>query len=204
MNGDHRPLFIGLTGSLGSGKSSVARIILAFHKNVELYSIGQKIKSIVFELDLSYRRDVLQDTGDFFRKHDPLVWVKYLSKQIKRNSKSLGAIIDDIRWKEEGEFFKAQGFVLVRVEADDALRRERIQARDKSLVNDGDWERWNSHRTEEDARSMPVDYEIRNNGSMDELIIQTESLVNQIDQRRKSRNLQQYIEPHGQNKGDIS
>jgi dephospho-CoA kinase len=152
---------------MGTGKTTVAKQILVRHKNSELYSIGQKIKNLIIELELPYRRDILQETGDFFRKFDPYVWVKFLVKQIKASESAV--IIDDIRWREECDYLKSQGFIILRITASEQLRKERIEKRDNIKITSEVWKQWNNHKTEIEAKTMPVDYELANEGSLEEL-----------------------------------
>ncbi|MFW9930486.1 MAG: AAA family ATPase [Candidatus Thorarchaeota archaeon] len=184
------PPLIGITGQMGSGKTTIAKLILSLAGNFELFSIGQKIKNIVFELDLPYKREILQETGDFFRIFDPLVWVKYLINHIEKQNAS-HVIIDDIRYKEECVFLKKRGFIIIRVVSKDQNRRERIKLRDKAEISDSNWNEWNQHKNEKDTTIMNVDHEIINNGSIDDLVKEIEVLFKSLS--KKSRNLKDFI-----------
>lgn len=186
----NQPLRIGITGRMGSGKTTIGKIILNLRKNTEIYSIGQKIKQIVFELDLPFERSVLQNTGDFFRTYDNLVWVKYVSRQIKKEKK-FGAIVDDIRYKVEGEFLRKQGFIIVRAITSEKLRRNRISEREKMLISDSNWENWNNHKNELETDTMEADFEIINDGDFKKLSDEVLKFINSID--KKSRSLYDFI-----------
>ena len=60
---------------MGSGKTTVAEFLKNEYQ-FEIVRISGKLKEIVRELELPYTRDVLQQTGDFFRQFDQLVWIR--------------------------------------------------------------------------------------------------------------------------------
>ena len=179
-----KPIIL-VEGTIGVGKTTIAKQMLALRGNAELYSIGQKIKDIVFELDLPYKRDVLQNTGDFFRTYDDLVWINYLMKHINKQ-KNVGAIIDDIRYSVESEYLKSKGFIIVRAKSEESLRKERISSRDKISFSDENWIDWNTHKNEHDTYSMEADYEIPNNGSIEDLTKEIIKFFNSIEKRSRS------------------
>ncbi|MHA1990052.1 MAG: AAA family ATPase [Candidatus Hodarchaeales archaeon] len=176
---------IGITGRMGSGKTTIAKQMIALKGNAELYSIGQKIKNITFELDLPFKRDVLQNTGDFFRSFDQLVWINYLMKHIEKQ-KNLGAIIDDIRYSVEGEYLRSNNFILVRAVSSSENRRKRISERDRIEISEDDWQNWNNHQNESETTSMKVDYEIVNTGNIEDLTNEIIKFFNFIERKTKS------------------
>ena len=179
-------VLIGITGPMGAGKTTVAKQILLYNSNMELYSISKKIKTIISELNLPYRRDVLQETGDFFRKYDSLIWVTYLLRQINLNQPNIGAVIDDIRYTEECSYLRKQKFFIIRVIASDNLRRERIAKRDTIDIDDDTWIAWNQHSTEKETLTMPVDLEITNNGSLEDISQEVQRLLKNFKYRSQS------------------
>lgn len=170
---------------MGSGKTTIAKQIIALKGNSELYSIGQKIKHITFELDLPFKRDVLQNTGDFFRSYDNLVWIKYLMKHIEKQ-KNLGAIIDDIRYDVEGKYLKSKNFYIIRAVSSSEKRRARISDRDRINITEDDWQNWNNHQNESETTTMKVDYEIVNNGNIEDLTTEIIKFFNFIERKTKS------------------
>ena len=179
-------LLIGITGPMGAGKTTVAKQILLYNSNIELFSISKKIKSLVSELNLSYRRDILQETGDFFRKYNSLIWVVYLLRQINLIQSNIGAVVDDIRYSEECSYLRKQKFFIIRVIASDNLRRERIAKRDAIAIDDKTWTTWNQHPTEKDTLTMPVDLEITNNGSLEDISQEVQRLLKNFKYRSQS------------------
>jgi dephospho-CoA kinase len=181
----NKKLFIGITGRMGSGKTTIAKQMLALRGNAELYSIGQKIKDIIFELDLPFKRDVLQNTGDFFRVYDDLAWCKYVIRHIEKE-KNKGAIIDDIRYSVEADYLKSKGFIIVRAVSTDENRRQRISDRDRINISEKSWKDWNNHQNEQDTIQMKADYEIMNNGSIEDLSIEISKFFSSIERKTKS------------------
>ena len=176
---------------MGSGKTTIAKqMVVLIGGNAELFSIGQKIKDTVFELDLPYRRDVLQNTGDFFRTYDNLVWVKYLMKHIEKQ-KNQGAVIDDIRYAMEGKYLKSMGFIIVRAISSNSNRRGRIASRENIDISENDWNNWNTHNNEQDTKTMETDYEIVNDGSIEDLSREITKFFNSLE--KKKRSLHEFI-----------
>lgn len=124
---EQKPLFIGITGAFGSGKSTAAdffeergftKIVLSSFLEKEAKTRG--IKKIT--------RKILQDIGNEWRKkYGPGILAKkavwYLkSKKIER------AVVDGIRsLGEVEEFKKNNNFVLVAIVANRKIRFERLR-----------------------------------------------------------------------------
>lgn len=120
---------IAISGKAGSGKSALAKFFIEEH-NLKHISFAKKVKEIAMDLfGLSYdeafgankNREVLQGIGQKMREIDHDVWVKYLARQNDDN-----VVLDDLRYKNEYQLLKDNGFIMVRVLAPQELRQQRI------------------------------------------------------------------------------
>ncbi|MFW9905271.1 MAG: AAA family ATPase [Candidatus Thorarchaeota archaeon] len=157
---------IGLTGHMGSGKSTAAEYIAQKYGFVRM-RISGKMREISQELELEITRDLLQGIGKFFRAFDDDVWIRYLGKKIQTSNESI--VIDDIRRMNEVEYLKSLGFKIIRIESSSETRKMRIENHMNKKISDQDWRRWSNHLTEIQVTQLPVDYTIRNNGTLKEL-----------------------------------
>lgn len=104
--------------------------------------------------------------------------VKRTWKEIQRNATLFdynNVIITDLRQKNEEEFLRDKGFIIVRVEAPYELRLER------SLEADGDFkESQMNHETELSVDQIEADYTVVNDGTFEDLEKQLRELVTKI------------------------
>ncbi len=158
---------IAVTGRMGSGKTTIAEL-LSDEYNYKTVRISGKLKKIIRELELPYERDVLQQTGDFFRKFDEIVWVRQAIKESKVLLKqgAPGIVIDDVRYKNEQRALVEADFILIRVVAPVKERKERIILRDGIEITNEDWKRWSNHPTELEIESISVTEEIENSSTI--------------------------------------
>jgi len=168
---------IGITGLMGSGKSVAAAHLTEKYGFVHM-SISSKMREISQELDLEITRDLLQGIGKFFRKFDEDVWIKYLVKKIQASSDSI--VVDDIRRRNELDLLKSLGFIFIRIESSSKVRKMRIETRMNKKIPVQDWRRWAKHLTEIQVTQLPVDYTIKNNGTMKELKDKIDKIINRL------------------------
>lgn len=159
-------LKIAITGKMGSGKSSLTKIIEELeHGYVTSYS--SIIRSTLVNLDLTPTRELMQATGDFFRSFDKLVWTKQLLKEVKGINKTI--IIEGIRYPFERDALVSEGFKIIKILANDSIRRKRITKRNDIPITDQIWLQWQNHGTEIFVDQIKADYIITNNGSLNDL-----------------------------------
>lgn len=159
------------SGKQFSGKDTVAKILLDRFKNFKRIGIADAIKlrySKKTGLSLEeieknkslYRQDLI-DLGDWGRAQNPDFWLNSILDY------DGDTIVTDIRVKHELDLFKKHGAFTVRVEASEEVRSKRgklVSSNDTTetqLDNISDW-----------------DYIIYNNGTYEELLENTEKLIN--------------------------
>lgn len=178
---------IALTGKMRSGKDTVA-MHLAFEHGFEYpIAFGDKLKRTFHELfpwvsAQSKPREGYQRFGQLIREEfDENVWVKHLASTVELledSRKTRGIVITDLRQPNEYEWCHANGFIIVRVTAPDELRIARAKAAGDVFTDDE-----LSHETERYVDEFEADYEIVNDGTVDELKAKIDELMNEI--RRK-------------------
>lgn len=191
---------IAIAGKMGSGKTTVARYLvdkydywkhsIADHikeiaQEVRLCNTveaAKMISEITNEYYLRIYMDVLrlsekcagmsnrwlyQNLGDLVRCYRKNAWLEYLYKQIADKP---FVVIDDVRFKNEYDFFKEKGFVMVRVEC--SVAKERLKARDGCI----DYSTLN-HKSETELDNAVYDYVIKNDGTFEELYKRVDDLI---------------------------
>lgn len=91
---------IAIHGPMGSGKTTIAKIIKQHNSNYEIFSYGQKIKDIANDVfKMKYKeRSLLIQIANKFKEIDQDIWAKYIMDQV--NDKQF-CIIDDLRFQNE-------------------------------------------------------------------------------------------------------
>lgn len=194
---------IAITGKMRSGKTTAAKH-LCMNYDFKILSFGEPIKRIADEYfkhlyepiyencpfsdnDESiagYKkpRKLLQQIGQLFRQIDEDVWIKRAEQtmqyyELYRDTR--GIVIDDLRQPNEYEWARANGFVIIRINAPDELRIERAKA-----AGDDFDEADLTHETERYIDGFAVDYEIDNAHSLEELERQIDEIIAKIKTRQ--------------------
>jgi dephospho-CoA kinase len=167
---------IALTGKMRSGKDTVANHLYIRH-GFDRVAFGTALKKNAHEVfpwvsEFSKPRALYQQFGQLMRDIDPDVWIKHAERAVKgaidfrvnTGAERVGVVITDLRQPNEYEWARANGFTIIRVTAPDEVRIGRaIAAGDDFCENDLE------HETEKAIDGFAVDYEIVNDGSVDDL-----------------------------------
>lgn len=165
-------LRFGIVGKIRSGKSTVADLLglelKEFYK-VEFSDALRMVTDILYPDTKGVKnREKLIAVGQHMRKLDEDVWVNIVENWIKkaeeRNGKDFPIIVSSVRQPNEVEMLKRNGFILIKVEADEDIRIQRcIDAGDSFNI-----ESFNDY-TETALDGMTFDYVIKNNEDLDYL-----------------------------------
>ena len=185
---------IAICGKLRSGKTTAAIHLHAMHGfetasfggvlrlyAEQLFAYSDVYKSVPITkpdpfggtMTIGHRkpRRLLQDFGQAMRKLDENIWINHVEERIKDIEREAlladrpaRVVIDDLRQPDEYEWAKANGFVIVRINAPDELRIERAKA-----AGDDFSEEDLTHETEQYVDGFVVDFEIDNEGDTAEL-----------------------------------
>jgi len=159
---------IGISGKMTSGKTSIARFLEERIISSHILSFASLLKEIILKAGLckkeelwgiktDFSRLMLQKIGtDIIRNQiDENFWVKEMNKKIKNEydlyDYKITIIIDDVRFKNEANYIKSfKNSILLKVN------------RPNVNIN-------NFHRSETELDNFKMDFEIMNDGSLDDL-----------------------------------
>jgi len=118
-----------ISGPMGSGKSTIAKMIKESNERYNIYSFGQKVKDVAYDLfnmNKDFKdRSLLINIADNMRMIDPDVWAKYIVKQIDDHKY---CIIDDLRFQNELDILeKDDDWIYIVLHIDHNKRLERLK-----------------------------------------------------------------------------
>jgi len=151
---------IALGGKMGSGKSSDADF-LAKSFQFKQYGFSTKLKEIASDLfDMEVKdRVLLQMLGTRVREIETDAWANYVMKQINAEA-PLRIVIDDLRYINESEILRENGFTLIKLDAPVSVRKKR------GIV--GFNEETATHPSEVELDAIDFDYTIDSSCTVDE------------------------------------
>lgn len=123
-------------------------------------------------------RRLYQDVGQALRTLDEDVWIRQLEKAMDacENMRNVsGIVIDDARQPNEIVWAKANGFTVIRINADEDVRLRRADA-----LGDNYDEESMAHETERHIDSYIVDYDVDNDGDRLEFLARIDAIVSEI------------------------
>lgn len=172
-------LRICLTGAMRSGKDVIATHLAARYGFATPIAFGDALKDVAHRAFIDVPREpkprALYQFMNVMREYDADVWVKHVARRVDwalNDRRVNGIVISDARQPNEIEWAKSQGFTIVRVVASDDVRIARAErAGDVFTYEDL------THPTEQYIDGFDVDYEVSNDGSYDDLVVEVERLV---------------------------
>jgi len=195
----NKPIRIALTGRMRSGKTTIADHLWLKHDFAKV-SFASSLKLTADRLfshlyepiyedcpfseggrtvkDYRKPRALLQELGQKMREIDEDVWIKQAEQDVKLAEAwrgTAGVVIDDLRQPNEYEWARANGFIIIRVEADEALRLKRAEQEGDSFSAED-----MAHDTEQHVDGFSVDYTIVNDGDMNDLERQVDEIMGEI------------------------
>ena len=134
-------LKIAISGKMCSGKSFCSKLIKQRYPQFQLFSFAEKLKSVTHDLfwdqfelvggkentisQLHKNRSLYVDVGQRMRDIDPDIWTKYVLKETRGVN---FAIIDDLRFKNEMNALKSDGWKLIRLNINREQQIRRLQS----------------------------------------------------------------------------
>ncbi|KAA8750161.1 adenylate kinase [Paenibacillus sp. UASWS1643] len=173
---------IGLIGKLRSGKSA-AGDYLASKYGYTAFAFGDELKRDFHRRYREIPREPKPRVG--YQMHGQLmreyygedVWINECLEGIElaRHNADIRAVITDTRQLNEAERLKSEGYVLIRVEAPEALRIQRaITSGDRFNLRDL------THGTETALDDYAADFTVVNDAGLPELYAQIDEIVRQL------------------------
>lgn len=166
---------LAVVGKMRSGKDTVADMLkgLGFETIAFADGITEIIQQFFPEaLQGAKPRNHYQHIGQELRKLNPNVWINYLERRINGltdEDKFRFGLVDklmvtDCRQVNEGKWLKESGFMVIKVEAFDNVRKERIKKAGEKVTAEQFY-----HDTEGQVDLIVPDYSIPNNGTLEDL-----------------------------------
>jgi dephospho-CoA kinase len=175
---------IALTGKLRSGKDTAANHLYIRH-SFNRVAFGDAMKRCAHEAfpwvsEFSKPRSLYQNYAQAMRQIDPDVWIKHAERavigaidfRVNTGAEHVGVVITDVRQQNEVDWCRSNGFTLIRVTAPDEDRIARAK-----LAGDSFTEADLGHETESHIDGFAVDYEIHNDGSVDDLKAHVDAIL---------------------------
>ncbi|MDQ0976662.1 dephospho-CoA kinase [Neobacillus niacini] len=177
---------IAITGKMRSGKNTVADYFL-IHKAFRSMAFGEGIKEVIQlyfpELLLQGKpRKLYQAIGQLFREFNPDIWVEILDRRLDQittwfGDENIDIVVTDLRQENEYKYLKEQGFIIIKVEAEDELRIERIKQSGDTFDHEDFY-----HETELSVDALGFDYLITNNTTIEDLNEQIKFIINEMEE----------------------
>jgi len=182
-------MVFGITGTLGAGKGTLVDYLID-EKGFSHYSVRQFLVDEIVKRNLPVNRDTMTSVANDLRKnHSP----SYITDELFRKAQISGknCVIESIRTPGEIESLrKNKGFCLLAIDADPLIRFNRIVLRN-SETDQIDFHTFLSNEAREMDSTDPnhqnlrrciemADFQLYNNGSVDELIRNFEVILNKI------------------------
>ena len=171
---------IAVTGKFRSGKNQFAKYFLA--KGFTPAAFGDELTELLMEyfpeafIQEGKPREHYTLIGQTFRQLNPTIWIDRLAPLLEiLDSIGTDLIVTDLRQQNEYEYLKSEGYTIIKVEADEEIRKQRI-------INAGetfDPKRF-YHETELSVDGLQYDYLVSNNTTLDDLYMQAEFIYNEL------------------------
>lgn len=182
-------ILLGITGTDGAGKGTLVEYLVQEEGFVH-YAARARLEEILRERGVEATRANLRLLGNELRtlEGDDYL-VRYYCEKIKADG-TKRAVIESIRSLAEAETLKNNGGILIAVDADQAIRYARVQAR-RSASDQVTFEQFVAHEALEmndpDPHGMQkqrvmaiADYTIENNTNREELYTALKEILKQV------------------------
>ncbi len=180
-----QPIIIGITGTLGAGKSTVAKY-LADNHGFKYFSVRDFLTEEVNRRELPLNRDSLLLVANDLRK---TFGASHITEKIleKARKEKKSCVIESIRALHEAQCLKAYGGKLWAIDADIKIRYERVCSR-LSSTDRVSFEKFRADEKRESSSSDPAlsnvaaamtiaDVLLDNNGDQEDLFEKIDSIV---------------------------
>lgn len=162
------PIIVGISGKAGSGKTTLANLVLQYLPDAQHYALAETLKiKVRNDFSFSYEqvfgaakdrpslltdqstgkpltpRDVLIRVGQFYRSLDHMFWTKAcLQRIIGSLSWPSVALISDVRFKNEALAIQGNNGLVIRLERDPALLIHGPHENDPSETDMDDYDKF--------------------------------------------------------------
>lgn len=180
---------IAITGRMAAGKTTISDRLVQQHELTRVSFAGRlkEVASSVYGGGLTIPkgatfpmtergglhfevtgRELLQRLGQVVKDMDRDFWVKWLDADLQMGRYGAGPfVLDDMRFQFEADHLRRMGWLLVRVEVDDEVRRERynrLYGRYPTAAEE-------NHESEREVSRIKVDLVVPGDGDVDETVL---------------------------------
>lgn len=157
---------IGLVGAAGSGKDTVADWLVDQGPYTKI-AFADPLRSVVQSWfpGAARRRVLLQSLGDWGRQQDAAVFVDWVGRRVRRGGPW---VVTDIRYLNELHAVQQWGGLVVGIDTDVAIRRDRVLQRDGDQGVQG----WNHSSEQIQPVLDQCAFRLTNNGTREDLYAQ--------------------------------
>ncbi|WP_145616298.1 hypothetical protein [Bacillus licheniformis] len=172
---------LAFAGKMRSGKNAAASFFTE-DTTVELGFSDEfkQLAKVYFpqEVAKGKPRPIYQFIGQGFRQFDPDIWVKCLDRKLINLMESgvSDFIVTDVRQMNEYSYLKKKGFTVIKVEAEEEIRKERIIAAGDTFKPESFY-----HETELSVDFLPCDYLVTNNTTLEDLYEQLQFIRKELE-----------------------
>lgn len=175
---------IAILGKMRSGKDT-ASAYLQSKVDFHTFAFGDGITGVIERyfphlFAEGKPRTAYQVIGQTFRSISSFVWIEELDTRVWHTTfgyPDANLLVTDLRQMNEYEYLKDNDYTIIKIEADEELRLDRIaksgDAFDPSTLN---------HETETAVDVIPYDYLVTNNGTLEELHEQLDFVLEELGQ----------------------
>lgn len=180
-------LRIALVGGLRSGKTTVARHLASTY-GLNRISFADKLKAEsermfgsitpLFDVTAPKPREVFVRYGQAMRSIYPDVFVAHARNAVNFalcNVTCPGVVIDDLRQPNEYEWLVDNGFIIIRITTDEETRVQRAASIGETVTAEN-----LTDETESYIDKYFVDYDVHNNGTVEELYDTIDAIVEEL------------------------
>lgn len=143
----------------------IAKDLLRYSTEIEPEFLDRVSKTLsegwsrVLQYDCS-TRELYQKVGtEYGRDAIPHIWIDYLLGMIRDERR---VVVDDIRFQNEADALRGDGFTIVKLEAPYEIRRQRLEGKYGT-----DSTEWENHPSEQEIDQIEADYTFMNDGNND-------------------------------------
>ena len=130
-----KPLLLGLSGSRGSGKTTLSEYLVESYGYSKI-SFSEPVRDIVEIIDSSKKndREILAKIGIKLRSLKPRLLIEIVREKISKGEGFI--VVEDVRFPEEVVFLKSIGATLIRLNISKETQLKRLMDRDGGKDNE--------------------------------------------------------------------